>query len=117
VDLAVEGSLGGLSPTMDLSAYRIVQEALTNAGRHGDGRVSVRLIRTPHAVEIVAENPVETAESTGGGLGLIGMAERVTVLGGRLEHGPTADGRYRLAVSLPVPDSAVEPAPTVEPAR
>jgi signal transduction histidine kinase len=117
VDLAVEGRLAGLSPTMDLSAYRIVQEALTNAGRHGSGPVSVRLVRTPHAVGIVAENPVGTAESSGGGLGLIGMAERVAVLGGRMEHGPTADGRYRLAVSLPAPESAAGSASTVEPAR
>ena len=117
VDLVVDGSLGGLSPTMNLSAYRIVQEALTNAGRHGGGPVSVRVARTPHAVEIFTENPLGTAESTGGGLGLIGMAERVTVFGGRLEHGPTADGRYRLAVSLPVPESAGAPASTVEPAR
>jgi signal transduction histidine kinase len=117
VELAVEGSLGGLSPTMDLSAYRIVQEALTNGGRHGAGPVSVRLVRTPHAVEIIAENPVGTAESTGGGLGLIGMAERVAVLGGRIEHGPTADGRYRLAVSLPASESTVAPASTVQPAR
>ena len=65
VDLTVEGSLGGLSPTTDLSAYRIVQEALTNAGRYGCGSVSVRLVRTPQAVEIIAENPMGTAESSG----------------------------------------------------
>jgi signal transduction histidine kinase len=90
------------------SAYRIVQEGLTNARKHAPGAaVTVRLAGGPGeglAVEI--RNPWPVGGGTpipGAGTGLVGVAERVTLAGGRLEHGRDADGDFRLAAWLPWP--------------
>lgn len=92
-------------------AYRIVQEGLTNARKHAPGepvRVTLSASGDPAdadglAVEI--RNPLPRhaggMEIPGAGAGLIGLAERVTLLGGRLEHGPTAGGEFRLWAWLP----------------
>jgi signal transduction histidine kinase len=105
VELIAVGQLTGLSPGLNLSAYRIVQEAVTNAGKHGAGTASLRVARGPDHLEIIAENPVTASAASGAcaGLGLVGMAERVAAFGGHLEHGPTAEGTYRLAATLPLP--------------
>jgi signal transduction histidine kinase len=113
VEFTAVGQLTGLPAALDLSAYRIVQEALTNAGKHGAGSASLRVARALDQLEIVTENAM-TASATsaaGGGLGLVGMAERIAAFGGHLEHGPTAAGTYRLAITLPLP-----PEPTCHPA-
>ncbi|TDC75948.1 sensor histidine kinase [Micromonospora sp. KC606] len=90
------------------SAYRIVQEGLTNARKHAPGaRVTVRLAGGPGdglAVEI--RNPWPVGEAVGpaipgAGTGLVGVAERVSLAGGRLEHGRDATGDFRLAAWLP----------------
>ncbi|MDP9430199.1 MAG: hypothetical protein M3Q47_15645 [Actinomycetota bacterium] len=91
------------SPALDLSAYRILQEALTNALRHsGDRAAQVRVVVGRGALDICVENVVGPDGTAGSGLGLVGVAERVAVFAGRLEHGPTGDGRYALRASLPL---------------
>ena len=92
------------------TAYRIVQEGLTNARKHAQGqpvRVAVggsagsRLIidiRNPMAGSLVGARPVP-----GSGTGLIGLSERVHLAGGEVDHGPTATGEFRLHASLPWP--------------
>ncbi|WP_088977674.1 sensor histidine kinase [Micromonospora coxensis] len=94
------------------SAYRIVQEGLTNARKHAPGAlVSVQLAGRPGdglAVEIrnpwpVGEPPAPAIPGTG--TGLVGVAERVSLAGGRLEHGRDATGDFRLAAWLPWPAS------------
>jgi signal transduction histidine kinase len=96
---------------VDLSAYRIVQEALSNAMRHAPGsHVQLHLVYRPDALALEIGNdavPVlvssgDRAAAGGGGHGLVGMRERTTMLGGSLEAGPTADGGFRVAAVLPV---------------
>jgi signal transduction histidine kinase len=105
VELETDGAMQGLPAGLDLSAYRIVQEALTNALRHGGGGVSVRVARRPDEVAITVRNPAGHGGTSGSGLGLRGMSERVAVFGGSLRHG-RQDGHYELAVRLPLAESA-----------
>jgi signal transduction histidine kinase len=105
VDLVVDGRLDGLPAGVDVSGYRIVQEALTNALKYAVDRLaSVRLVRRPDVLQITAENAGARGATAqpGSGLGLVGMAERVSVFGGTLSHGFTDDGRFRLAATLPI---------------
>ena len=92
------------------SAYRIVQEGLTNARKHApDGEVAVTVRATPGdgvTVEIRNPCPMGTGGGTaipGAGIGLIGLTERAALAGGRLEHGPTPAGDFRLWAWLPWP--------------
>ncbi|MFC3519119.1 histidine kinase [Streptomonospora nanhaiensis] len=100
----------GLPDAVDLSAYRIVQESISNAGRHAPGAaVSVALRRTPSQVTVrVVNGPPAPAAAGGGrgavdsgGHGLVGMRERVAMLGGRLRAGPTAEGGFEVVAELP----------------
>jgi len=94
-----------LPPALDLSVYRIVQEALTNALKHGSGRSAVlRLSSTESGLDIRATNPVGNGAGAvgGSGLGLLGIEERVSLLGGRLTHGRDQAQRFHLSVTLPV---------------
>ena len=103
VDLQVEAPDRPLPVGVDLSAYRIVQEALTNALKYAaDRTASLRLSSTSDAVAIHAENRVGHRAVDGSGLGLVGMAERVALVGGSLTHGPTDDGRFVLRATLPL---------------
>jgi signal transduction histidine kinase len=104
VSVEVDGSLDGLPAGVDLSGYRIVQEALTNALKHAvDGVAHVRLRRSGDALRIDAENRARPGHSGhGSGLGLVGMTERVQVFGGDLSTGFTDDERYVLSARLPV---------------
>jgi signal transduction histidine kinase len=102
VELDVQEPLPALPPGVDVSVYRIVQEALTNALKHGTGRTaSVRLAATSSEVSVAASNPAGAGGGAGSGLGLVGMAERVALLGGRLTHG-VEGGWFRLAATLPL---------------
>ena len=92
------------------SAYRIVQEGLTNARKHApDGEVAVTVRATPGdgvTVEIRNPCPMGTGGGPaipGAGIGLIGLTERAALAGGRLEHGPTPAGEFRLWAWLPWP--------------
>ena len=106
VELAVEGAATPLPSGIDVSAYRIVQEALTNAIKHaGPAHAQVRLCYLPDAVEVqVCDDG--NGDGTPGGHGLIGMRERVAVFGGELETGPVPAGGFRVRASLPYEGSA-----------
>jgi signal transduction histidine kinase len=83
------------------AAYRIVQESLTNAARHGTGRAEVAVRSGPAAVEIRVANPVAPGRSAGGGHGIVGMRERATLLGGTLSTDVDRD-TFRLTALLPI---------------
>jgi signal transduction histidine kinase len=103
VDLEMDDRLPALPAGLDVSAYRIVQEALTNALRYAaDGTVRLAVRSEAGAVSITAANAANGARSQGSGLGLLGMRERVSVLGGSLTHGLRQDGRFELEATLPV---------------
>ena len=103
VELHVDGALGRLPGGVDLSAYRIVQEALTNALRHGTDRcLRLRVSRRDGRLRITAENAALPGPSAGSGLGLLGMAERASLFGGSLEAGLGPDGVFRLRAELPL---------------
>ena len=104
VELAVDGEPRTLAIGVDLAAYRIVQEALTNARKHaGPARAWVTLRYGREALELeIADDGRAGASNAGGGHGLVGMRERVTVYGGELEAGPRAEGGYALRARLPV---------------
>jgi signal transduction histidine kinase len=93
---------------VELSAYRIVQEAMTNVLKHAPGAaVEVRLDFTDGELSIeVADRGgmAVAAAAEGTGHGLIGMRERVAVFGGRLDARPTPDGGFRVSAQLPVED-------------
>jgi signal transduction histidine kinase len=105
VELRIEGTPRPLPLGVDLSVYRIAQEALTNARKHNvDSQARVLLRYSKDAVELAVENAgVAATNGRGGGHGLIGMRERVAVFGGTLEAGPQADGGFRVVACLPVP--------------
>lgn len=101
VELELDAGLPSLPAGIDVSAYRIVEEALTNALRHGTGTVSLQVTSSGSGVAIRVTNPSAGARtSRGSGLGLRGMTERVSMLGGTLTH-RTSDGHFELAATLP----------------
>ena len=105
VQLAVEGEPRPLAPGVDLAAYRIVQEALTNARKHAAparAGVALRYTRDALELEITNDGGYLTRGGGGGGQGLIGMHERVALYGGELEAGPRAGGGYAVRARLPV---------------
>ena len=106
VELEVEGTPRALGAGADVSAYRIVQEALTNTVRHsGSSRARLRLRWDPSALEIeVADDGVgPPAEPARGGHGLLGIGERVALYGGALVTGRSDLGGYLLVARLLVP--------------
>jgi signal transduction histidine kinase len=103
--VTVTGSARPLPADVDQAAYRIVQESLTNVSRHaGLAQASVCLQYTPDGltVQIDDDGPGAGDRSGGNGLGLLGMRERVSVLGGRLQAGPQDGGGFRVRADLPV---------------
>jgi signal transduction histidine kinase len=112
VEATIEGEPRSLPPGVDLSAYRIVQEALTNTLRHaGASRAGVRLRYAADAIEIEVVDDGRGADpsaDTGAGHGLIGMRERVQLFGGDLETGSAPDGGFHVRARLP---AAAEAAP------
>jgi signal transduction histidine kinase len=103
VEVGVDGAPRPLPPGVDLSAYRIVQEALTNARKHGGAgataRVTVRWL--PTGVELSIENDRTGASAGGGGHGLVGMRERTALYGGTLDAGPLPGGGFVVRALLP----------------
>jgi signal transduction histidine kinase len=103
VTLEVEGELDDLPAGLDLSAYRIVQEALTNAIKHADASLAdVRVRRTPEGVELEVVDDGAGPTGNGRGQGLIGMRERASLLGGAVEAGPKKGGGFRVKATLPL---------------
>ena len=110
VRLVTEGTPRPLPPGVDLAAFRIVQEALTNVTRHaGPATATVSLTYGEHALTIEIEDDGRGAASPngsgGGGNGIPGMRERAAALGGRLEAGPRPEGGFRVRAWLPVDDA------------
>jgi len=105
VELLVQGDDPMPDPGLDMSVYRIVQEALTNVRKHAPGaRATVVVNRRAQGVDVEV---VDTGDATkvravpGAGQGLIGMRERAALFGGTVEAAPTADGGFRLHAWLP----------------
>ncbi|GES28499.1 histidine kinase [Streptomyces angustmyceticus] len=105
IDWSVDGTPRPVPQRVELSAYRIVQEALSNALRHAPGcRVELEIAHGPSDLGIrVANSPVvtEARRGPGTGHGLLGMRERASSLGGSVQAGPRADGWYEVRASLP----------------
>jgi len=103
VDLHVDGDPVELPPGVDLAAYRVVQEGLTNALKHAHAtRAEVRLRYDDGQVEVsVTNDGRRDGGASRGGHGLAGMRERIAVYGGRLEAGPQPAGCFRLRATLP----------------
>jgi len=109
VRLDVSGRPRDLPTGVDLAAYRIVQESLTNVIRHAraaTARIAIAYRRTEVVIEVEDDGRgVDEGEGepvAGGGNGLIGMRERATALGGELEAGPLAGGGFRVLARLPL---------------
>jgi signal transduction histidine kinase len=112
VTVTVTGTVRPLPPEADQAAYRIVQEALTNVSRHAaHARASVQLHYTAETLTIqvdddgpgpvISPGPGNGTRPSGPGLGLVGMRERVSALGGRLQAGPQPGGGFRVRAELP----------------
>jgi signal transduction histidine kinase len=113
VEVTVEGTPPPELPaSIDLSAYRIIQEALTNALKHAGparARVSIRYGRDDIDLEVTDDGRGASGERRsdgGGGRGLIGMRERVGLFGGELTVGPGQQGGFRVHARLPLEDRA-----------
>ena len=106
VDLEIDGQRPQVPAGVDLSAYRIVQEGLTNVLKHaGNASARVRVRYEPDLVTVeIADDGRGSAapRRDDGGHGLVGMRERVAVYGGTLEAGPQAGGGFRVVARLPV---------------
>ncbi|TDC89382.1 sensor histidine kinase [Actinomadura sp. 7K507] len=108
VAVVVAGMPRPLNAGVDLSAYRIVQESLSNASRYAPGsqvNIEVKYGSETLGVSVSDDGARSTPEeSHGGGHGLVGMRERVTMLGGRLNTGPREDAGWSVAAELPYGD-------------
>ncbi|MFI5796633.1 sensor histidine kinase [Streptomyces sp. NPDC051677] len=120
VTLHAHGNLTGLSPGIQLSVYRIVQEALTNTVKYAasDTSVHVSVAADPDVVRLTVEDtgprraPKAGRPPTSGGRGLVGMRERAALYQGNVTAGPNAQGGWTVHALLPTP-----PSPTLDSAR
>jgi signal transduction histidine kinase len=103
VELTVEGDPTRLSAGVELSAYRVIQEALTNTLKHaGPVQTSVTVRHRPDGLDLeIADGGGRDGNGDGTGHGLIGMRERVALYGGTLTMGHRDDGGYSVRASLP----------------
>jgi two-component system sensor histidine kinase UhpB len=119
--LSIEGELDGLDEQRSLTIYRLIQEAVTNVARHADAtRVDVQLTRQPSATAIGADELVVRVKDDGrgadlqarrSGLGLVGMRERVEMLGGKLRvHSEPTQG-FEILAEMPFAPAEGSPAP------
>ena len=118
VGLEITGSVADAPQAVQIAAYRITQEALSNAVRHAHGAaVTVRLQADAAAISIRVRNspPEEVTESRGSGHGLRGMRERVELLGGTFIASPTADGGWQVTASLPFSTAAPRHPSAIDP--
>ena len=104
VELVVVGEPASVPPGVGLSAYRVVQEALTNVVKHAPGCPDeVRVTAGPSEVDVEVRNPLGAVPAqAGAGRGLVGIAERAALLGGDADAGP-CDGAWVVRARLPVP--------------
>ncbi len=115
VSLAVEGTERPLAPGVELCAYRVVQEALTNVLKHAPGAsAQVRLRYEPHQVTVSVtddgdgEGVIPARVRTGGGHGLLGMRERAKLYGGEIDIGPQDQGGFAVRLILPTSARAAQ---------
>src|SRR5690348_8593149 len=123
VTAGISGTPRPLPDGVDLSAYRIVQEALSNAMRHAPGAaVEVKLYYGDAALVVEVRNDhcppgirtpgeQDRIPGDGGGHGIIGMRERATMLGGHLQAGPTEKGEFLVTAALPLGNEPAENQP------
>jgi signal transduction histidine kinase len=106
VELVVEGDERTLPPGLDLAAYRVVQEALTNTVKHaGDARAAVTVAYSADSLELTVcddGRSLEKMNRSGGGHGLVGMRERAAIYGGKLEAGPRESGGFGVSIRFPL---------------
>jgi signal transduction histidine kinase len=105
VDLAVDGPLRPLAPALDLAAYRVVQEALTNTLKHsgaGKACVTIRYRASELAIEVVDDGTPPIGVLAGPGRGLVGMRERVALAGGAMHAGPGPGGGFAVSARFPL---------------
>lgn len=100
-----------VSTQIGLAAYRLVQEALTNANKYGTGAAEVRVTFGEHDLSLEVDNAISPAPGdwtgSGAGLGLVGMGERVRLLGGTLEYG-ASNGMFRVIARLPLRVNSID---------
>ena len=103
VTLDRRGDVGSLPRAVDRTAFRILQEALTNAAKHGDGHVDAELVRADGRLEITVRNGLRSPVLPAGPdhHGIVGMRERAGLLGGTLEAG-AHDRTYTLEATIPL---------------
>lgn len=103
VEVEMSGDLGDLGPAVGAAIYRIAQELITNAVRHARQatRIDVRLTSYDDSVRLTVRDDGEATSRNPGGYGLVGMAERATLLGGTLAAGPDPDRGWSVDVVLP----------------
>lgn len=113
-----EGTPAELDPSIDLTAYRIVQEGLVNVLKHAgkDANPQLRLIWEPQSLHIQIDNDItvmKTHRATPlcGGRGLVGLRERAHAAGGTLHSGPHPQGGYRLTATIPLTTPGASPLP------
>ncbi|MFG1924678.1 sensor histidine kinase [Cryptosporangium sp. NPDC048952] len=94
-----------LPKSLNLATYRVVQEILTNALRHGDGTLDLAVTQTDTTLTVTATNPVGSSGHAGTGRGVDGIHHRVDLFGGTAEIGP-ADGIWRTHLTLPIKEPA-----------
>ncbi len=111
--LTVIGEPGAIGPGVDLSAYRIVQEALTNVIKHGGASAEVQVVYGPDGLHLQVSDrqaagaaPPVAAPADGSGHGIIGMRERVAVYGGEFDARPLPGGGFRVTARLPYAEGA-----------
>ena len=105
VDLAVDGPRRLLAPALDLAAYRVVQEALTNTLKHsgaGKARVTIRYRASELAIEVVDDGTPPVGVLAGPGRGLVGMRERVALVGGAMHAGLGPGGGFAVSARFPL---------------
>jgi signal transduction histidine kinase len=103
VSLQTLGAPKRVNNATAITAYRAIQEALTNAHKHGDGYATVRMCWEQQALLLGVSNRCAlVSRSSSGGFGLTGMRERVTSLGGSVNAAPQPDGTFHVDISLPV---------------
>jgi signal transduction histidine kinase len=105
VDVSLDDQLGPVGPAVDAAIYRIAQESVTNAVRHARHATKVEVqvagIGDQLVVTVVDDGDLVTFDQADAGYGLLGMAERVKLLGGTLEAGPRPNGGWCIAATLP----------------
>lgn len=103
VEVAFAGDLEGLTPVLERALFRLAQEAVTNALKHARNAstVTVRIVGEGADVQLSARDDGEASSQRGAGFGLVGMAERVALLGGTFEAGPLPERGWLVAAALP----------------